>query len=321
MGALTLVVYWYTMTLCFNFTALRLVALSKAGVIRPEDVTVIEMTCCTVCGIGSLIAMRLDIMPPPAIRRTMFVITAANAVSCRLFMVALSRIPLSLTQTVRACQPLFTAAVSFAFLGTRYAPRIIACLATLFLGFSLSAAGDISFDGTGFACACCSVTMLVVVNLLTQRAAKRFGAGGEDAVKTSAGKGVHQLQFQAWTTSGSLLLLLPLWLLGGGLARVAGAVGNAQHGVGLLLWSVADGVAYHMANVGTFGAIAAFTPLTFSVIDTVRRLCVVISGFVFQGNPASTINIVGVVVVFAGAGWYATIQASLKSQGKGGKKA
>ena len=63
------------------------------------------MTCCTVCGIGSLLAMRLGVVPPPALRGTMLAITAANAVSCRLFMVALSRIPLSLTQTVRAEGP------------------------------------------------------------------------------------------------------------------------------------------------------------------------------------------------------------------------
>ena len=107
-----------------------------------------------------------------------------------------------------------------------------------------------------------------------------------------------------------------------GAARPVARVEQAtEQGMGLLLWSVADGVAYHMANVGTFGAIAAFAPLTFSVIDTVRRLCVVISGFLFQGNPASTVNVVGVLIVFAGAGWYAAIQASLKAQAKGAKKA
>ena len=39
------------------------------------------------------------------------------------------------------------------------------------------------------------------------------------------------------------------------------------------------------------------------------------------GNTASTVNVVGVLIVFAGAGWYAAIQASLKAQAKGAKKA
>ena len=63
-----------------------------------------------------------------------------------------------------------------------------------------------------------------------------------------------------------------------------------------------------------FRSIALFEPLTFAVVDTVRRLCVVASGFAYQGNPCSWVNVAGIALVFSGAGWYARLKSAEQQQ-------
>lgn len=77
--------------------------------------------------------------------------------------------------------------------------------------------------------------------------------------------------------------------------------------VGMVL---GDGLAYHSANVGTFTSLDTFNSLTFAIIDTLRRLLVVCSGFVYQGNPCTMQNLVGIVLVIFGAGCYNVLKDS-----------
>ena len=122
------------------------------------------------------------------------------------------------------------------------------------------------------------------------------------------------LQVQAWTTSGSFALLLPMWALGGGAPRLA--AGFDAVGPSLVKILLADGFLSPLANVGTFRSISLFEPLTFAVVDTVRRLCVVVSGFVYQGNPCSWVNVAGIALVFSGAGWYARLKSAEQQAAK-----
>jgi uncharacterized membrane protein len=78
----------------------------------------------------------------------------------------------------------------------------------------------------------------------------------------------------------------------------------------LLGMVAADGLAYHSANVGTFTSLDTFNSLTFAIIDTLRRLLVVCSGFVYQGNPCTPQNLVGIVLVIFGAGCYNILKDS-----------
>ena len=235
-------------------------------------------------------------------------------------------IPISLTQTIRASQPLFTCAVLFAAFGQRFSPAVYSSLVVILAGFALSGWADARFDLVGCGCACASVTLLVVTNTLTRR--------------LSGVNGITQLQLQAWTTGFSFVVLVPPWLYGipglpyavspgGGAARVAAAFTQGTDSaawwstsslIGCNLWNA---VAYHMANVGTFSAIGAFDPLTFAVIDTMRRLVVVVFAFWTQNNLdwatglpwpldrlPDPLNLLGIFTVCLGAGWYATLKAS-----------
>ena len=54
------------------------------------------------------------------------------------------------------------------------------------------------------------------------------------------------------------------------------------------------------------------------VQDTMRRLCVVCSGFVFQGNACTLLNACGIALVIGGAGTYNVVKG-MPASGEGGK--
>lgn len=108
-----IVVFWYSVTLIFNYTAFNLVVLKDDPELslKPEDITLIEMFACTICGALTLYSKSLQFIPPPQVRTRVFFLALTNAAACRLFMMAMDFVKLSLVQTIRACQPLFTVGV------------------------------------------------------------------------------------------------------------------------------------------------------------------------------------------------------------------
>ena len=112
-NAVGIVVFWYCVTLVFNWTAFNLVVLKDdpALALLPADITLIEMFACTICGALTLYNKGLAFIPPPELRVRMLVLALANAAACQLFMFAMDFVALSLVQTIRACQPIFTVVV------------------------------------------------------------------------------------------------------------------------------------------------------------------------------------------------------------------
>ena len=317
-GTVLLVVFWYSVTLVFNYTAFNLTQLKNDDAIRmePGDITLIEMFACTICGTLTLRSKRLNMIPPPEVRGRMLALGLTNAAACRLFMMAMDHVALSLVQTIRACQPLFTVIIVYLCFGESYSVQTYLTLIPIVTGFGLAAGGDPKFEAAGFALSIVSTCCLVAVNTISRRTLALYRGI------------VDPLQVQAWATSGSFLLLLPHWLANGGLQRLQFALGGPKS-AGLVSMVAYDGLAYHCANVGTFRSIDTFDSLSFAIIDTLRRLLVVCSGFVFQGNPCTVQNGVGILLVIAGAGCYNVVKVTQEqaepppepTKPKGGTKA
>ena len=79
--AVGIVVFWYCVTLVFNWTAFNLVVLKDdpALALLPADITLIEMFACTICGALTLYSKGLAFIPPPELRVRMLVLALANA--------------------------------------------------------------------------------------------------------------------------------------------------------------------------------------------------------------------------------------------------
>jgi len=126
----------------------------------------------------------------------------------------------------------------------------------------------------------------------------------------------------------ALLLLLPMWVFGGGVPRMSGVFSAKAAGVAggaaassVLLLCVWDGVLYYTEQIAQVKSIDLLSPLSLGVVDTVRRLfIVVVAGFVLQGNPVTTRGVVGAALVCSGAIFYALIMRSATTGKEDGKK-
>eukprot|EP01043_Picozoa_sp_COSAG02_P029665 COSAG02_NODE_1857_length_10645_cov_24.485302_7_plen_356_part_00 len=312
--AIVRVALWYSVTLLSNYFGNYFVHYREQAAISSPDISLSEMLLCTVWGIATLACLGIPVIPPTEIRGRLLFLAAANASAVRCFYMSAALIQLSLLQTVRSCQPLVVTVVVYLAFKETYSLLTYLTLVPITVGFSMAAGGDPMFEATGFAFAICSMCSLVGVNVLSRYTLA--AAGGTDT-------SIHPLQLQAWMTTGSLLLLsaMDVALSEGGWGRLLSAAASSEAGRGttLVLLAVAEGTLYHLSNVGTFTSIEIFEPLSFAIIDTLRRLCVVVSGFFYQGNPCTVINACGIVLVIGGAGAYNVVKGRAAKEQKKGK--
>jgi uncharacterized membrane protein len=93
------------------------------------------------------------------------------------------------------------------------------------------------------------------------------------------------------------------------------ALANPATGSSFLTLIVVNGLMYYLEQTLQFVAIDRYAALTLSVIDTMRRLSiVVVSGYVLQGNPWSWVNVVGVLMVMGGGLYYNIITSTPASK-------
>ena len=308
---------WVGVTLLSNYFGNYFVHVREQAAIASPDISLSEMLLCTVWGLGTLACLGIPVSPPPAIRGRLVFVAAANASAVRCFYQSAALIQLSLLQTVRSCQPVVVTVVVYLAFKEAYSLPTYLALIPITVGFSLAAGGDPMFETTGFMWGVLSMCSLVGVNVMS-----RYTLAGAKAEGTH----LHPLQLQAWMTAGSLLLLsaMDVILSTGGWHRLLSAAGSTEPGKGttLITLAVIEGTLYHMSNVGTFTSIEIFDPLSFAIIDTLRRLCVVVSGFCFQGNPCTLVNACGIVLVIGGAGAYNVVKSkSTSAQSKGRQRA
>ena len=126
---------------------------------------------------------------------------------------------------------------------------------------------------------------------------------------------------------GALVLLVPPWALAGGSTRVLGAFRSEDIGgrvggsggyslfSGLPALCVADGALYFSEQLAQFEVIGLVQPLTLAVVDTTRRLfIVVIAGFILQGDKVTPTRVAGALLVYSGAAAYAYVTNNKKTK-------
>ena len=312
------VALWVAVTLLSNYYGNHFVFAREQAGIASSDISLSEMLLCTLWGISTLTCLGIPVIPPAAIRGRLLFLAVANASAVRLFYMSAALIQLTLLQTVRSCQPLVVTVVVYLAFNETYSLPTYLTLIPITVGFSLAAGGDPMFEATGFTFAILSMCSLVGVNVMS-----RYTLAAARATDTQ----IHPLQLQAWMCTGSLLLLTAMDAIrsDGGWHRLLSAAGSTEPGRGATLVALAaiEGTLYHMSNVGTFTSIDIFDPLSFAIIDTLRRLSVVVSGFFFQGNPCTLVNACGIALVIGGAGSYNVIKsrgtATASKEGNGKK--
>eukprot|EP00933_Yihiella_yeosuensis_P072589 TRINITY_DN81022_c0_g1_i1.p1 TRINITY_DN81022_c0_g1~~TRINITY_DN81022_c0_g1_i1.p1 ORF type:complete len:405 (+),score=57.32 TRINITY_DN81022_c0_g1_i1:72-1286(+) len=297
--AAAVVAIWFFSSILFNISAPRLLALLPDA----EDMTVLELLVTVLVGSVSLKLRGMRLLPPGGVRAypAAALLGVIHLFNCRCYVYSLQFIPTALAQTIRATNPLWVVAASLLFLQKTFALPVLLSLAPLVGGFALAVGAEPSglANPLGLAAAVASVNAQVGTNMLGQRRMLKDGKDSGNAAHAPP----HPFELQFRSCLFALIALLPIWLLGGGVGRMA----NHWNSVSLpiryeiLCMTVLDGVLYYTEQSASFSALQSYRPLTFAVIDTVRRLSiVVIAGFIVQGTVLTLSKAVGIFLVICG---------------------
>ena len=276
---------WWAASLGNNFATPTL--LDQLG--SPLALNILEQATMAVIAATVMQTRQMPLVDMRALRElpsSIIVMGVANAVTCRLFMVSLHHLPLSLCHTIRACSPVCAAAFGL-LAGERFSARQLSALPIMVAGFGLAVSAQPSCSATGVAAAVGSLLALSVLQHLSHRLLVR---------------GSSEMQVQLMQCSLCFLFLLPR------LPRSASTSLRAllTKSPSFQRLSVLNGLSDYFENVAATASCGLFDPLTFSVLDTLRRLTVIlVCGFGVRGNPAGLGNVAGTLIVLAGALLYA----------------
>jgi len=236
-------------------------------------------------------------------------------------LVSLKNIAASFTETIKASAPFFTVIVAYLMLGERTTLRVLVSLVPVASGLVMVSCSELSFNAVGFSAAVATNVIECMQNVFSKRLLTREYTAS-------------QLQF--YTSLTALVLQVPLLAFGpaeaasphamqtGNVTAIVmdapGTHGNltadgqlvdrlaGQPSLALsrralmLLW--VDGVLYHLQSVVAYVVMSYLSPVTVSVVNTLKRaLLIWISVLVF-GNPVTPLARAGTAVCLLGALWY-----------------
>jgi drug/metabolite transporter (DMT)-like permease len=288
---------WFVTSIYFNYLTPEFSKYLNESL----DITMVELISASVYAVFFLLVFGIPLLPTKELYVPMFKVGFCHLFACRLFVIAVAgndKIPVSLAQTIRAANPVFVVMVSFLMSGKTYPLPVLLSLVPLISGFAMASLSEADFNAMGFAAAVGSVTTLVILSLISKDV---YGSEIRP----------HWAQVQLWSCVVAAIIQAPEWTMGPGPSNVHAAIngvvvgGEKDDTSGFLKLVAINGAMYYAEQVMQFKAIDSYTSLTYSVIDTIRRLAIVcVTGFMLRGDSFNATKFVGVCIVCAGAIYY-----------------
>lgn len=219
---------------------------------------------------------------------------------------SLGAVAVSFTHVVKALEPAVNAIGSAVILGQVFHPMVYASLGPVFIGVALASSSELSFTMFGFLTAMASNFAFVARNVL----ATKFGKVGDMGTQATTRK-TNQL---AVLTIVAALVLLPFAvILPGGLLSVPFAwssalrAGKSSAEIGMLLFT--SGFHFFMYQLSSFWVLSCVPPITHSVLNTLKRVVIIIMSIVVFRNPVTTQSASGTCIAIGGVLLYTLTKA------------
>ena len=238
-------------------------------------------------------------------------------------MIALEHVSVALFQTTKAASPVITVLVTTLLFSQRYALSTYASLVPLVIGFYLAASSTHGSEISVFGLAGCAASTVaqVFVNLRAKHIYATSYSSRADSTNVTQTVTATQLQFAISVCAAALTLgggvavhaapkLVPPAYLPASLglsnseyeASNAATIDQDEGGQAMLvLVVVANGVLYWTESVCAYSCNSRLSSLPFAIMDSVRRLSIVVSSFVLYGRSPTQTNIGGILLVLCGA--------------------
>lgn len=244
---------------------------------------------------------------------TLAPIGAAHSAGQILTVASLGAVAVSFTHTVKALEPGVNAIASGLLLGQVFHPMVYASLLPVFAGVAMASAGEMSFTMFGFLTAFGSNFAFVLRNVLSTKFGD-VGDMGEDKVTRKTN------QLAVLTTVAALVLLPCVAFIPGGLTSVPAAWKSAM-ATGIAPTKAASMIAlsgfhFFMYQMSSFWVLSCVQPITHSVLNTLKRIVIIIVSVIVFRNPVSWLSAAGTLTAIGGVLLYSLTKAHYAKQGK-----
>ena len=219
--------------------------------------------------------------------------------------IALGAGAVSFAQTVKAAEPVFTCVLSYLVLGTVFKWPVYASLLPIIGGVSLASLKELSFTWKALYGA-----------LLSNVAFASRAVLSKATMQKPVGENMTAPNLYGVLTILAFLMSLPFGLYYEGAGF--GAAWKAATGVGgvsafwLTRQMILDGFYYYAYNEVAFITLDRVSPITHSIANTIKRVCIILATVFVFGNKLTTLGAIGSATAVAGTLMYSLAKAKFK---------
>lgn len=317
----TLFIAWYGANAVFNVYNKRVLAVFP----YPLTCTIAQFAIGAAV-MGGLWLTRLK-KAPPFTRKLLYAVvplSICHAAGFLLTNMALGKVSVAFTHTVKATEPFFAAALTPVMLGDIPTWGVIASLLPIVGGVGLASVAEASFNWIGFLCAVGSNIALQSRNILSKKlmTEKNKGKKTNDARNVPvdyeterALESLDNINLFATMTVVALIVLLPVSLLWEGIPLFTSAAATAVTGMRVekLWYMLSVGGACRCLDVLTsYMILQRVSPVTHSIGNCVKRAVVISVSIVLFKTPMTILTAIGTCVALAGVLCYSVVVAGCK---------
>jgi solute carrier family 35 protein E1 len=241
----------------------------------------------------------------PGALKVLLPIGFAHALGHAGAVIALGAGAVSFAQTVKAAEPLFTCLLSFVFLGTTFKWQVYASLFPIIAGVSLASLKELSF------------TWKALWGALASNVA--FASRAVLSKKTMNNPDEIAENLDAKNLYGVLTIMAFLYSLPFGLYYEGGAFMEAWKASTAVVgtpWLVRqmflDGLYYYAYNEVAFITLNQVSPVTHSIANTIKRVCIILATVLVFGNKLTPLGATGSAIAVAGTFLYSIMKGKFK---------
>merc|ERR1719331_3069812 len=222
-------------------------------------------------------------------------IGAAHALGHAGAVIALGAGAVSFAQTVKAAEPVFTCVLSYLVLGTVFKWQVYSALLPIIVGVSLASLKELSF------------TWKALYGAVTSNVAFASRAVLSKATMDKpAGENMDAPNLYGVLTIIAFILSLPfaLYYEGPGFLSAWKASTAVVGTPWLVRQMILDGFYYYSYNEVAFITLSKVAPVTHSIANTIKRVCIILATVIVFGNKLTPLGAIGSGIAVAGTLFY-----------------
>lgn len=243
---------------------------------------------------------RVASIPAGAFLRDMMIVGSLRFVTVVAGLLSLKFVAVSFTETVKSSAPFFTVLFSWVMLRERTSLVVNLSLVPVVAGLALCSATELSFNAIGFYAAVFNNCIDCVQNVFSKKLLTTQYSYVQLQFYTSAAALLVQLPFVALSSHAGLRLSAAP----DDAPRDADSDGGSEWSTELLLHLLINGVSFHMQSVAAYAVMSVVSPVTQSVLNTLKRAMLIWLSVLWFGNAVTLWSALGTLVCVVGVFLY-----------------